>query len=84
MFLNGCINTEATKRVKIPYYATRMISKLMDATWIFADAKSKSSVNPESEVEEVDGECRQSDNDERNYDDMIRIMMEKKGFTSGN
>ncbi|RVX00029.1 hypothetical protein CK203_024870 [Vitis vinifera] len=35
MFINGCINSETTKRVKVPYFAARMISKQMEATWLF-------------------------------------------------
>ncbi|KAL5559137.1 hypothetical protein UlMin_035348 [Ulmus minor] len=44
MFINGCIKSEdQTKRVKIPHYAARMISKQMDATWLFARARSRAS-----------------------------------------
>lgn len=39
MFINRCIN--ASESVKIPYYAARMISKQIDATWLFAAARSK-------------------------------------------
>ncbi|KAA8531606.1 hypothetical protein F0562_006315 [Nyssa sinensis] len=40
-FVNGRVNLEKTKHVKIPYYAVRMINKQMNATWLFAAAKSK-------------------------------------------
>ncbi|KAL5559139.1 hypothetical protein UlMin_035350 [Ulmus minor] len=44
MFINGCIKSEdQTKRVKIPHYAARMISKQMDATWLFARARARAS-----------------------------------------
>ncbi|XP_065882266.1 uncharacterized protein [Euphorbia lathyris] len=42
MFLHCWINTETRcKRVKIPYSAARMITKQMDATWIFAAVKGR-------------------------------------------
>ncbi|KAJ7966554.1 Tetratricopeptide repeat protein like [Quillaja saponaria] len=44
MFINGSVKSSTddhTKRVKIPYQASRMISKQMDATWLFANARSK-------------------------------------------
>ncbi|KAK6237730.1 hypothetical protein QUC31_003199 [Theobroma cacao] len=41
MFINSRIKSEHTKRVRIPYYAARMINKQMKATWLFANAKSK-------------------------------------------
>ncbi|MBA0653661.1 hypothetical protein Goklo_020807 [Gossypium klotzschianum] len=41
MFINSRIKSEHTKRVRIPYYAARMINKQMNATWLFANAKSK-------------------------------------------
>ncbi|KDP41650.1 hypothetical protein JCGZ_16057 [Jatropha curcas] len=78
MFLNGCINSETGKRVKIPYYAARMISKQMDATWLFAGAKSKQS----SKVGQVQ-ELEVNSNYSQKYEEMMRIVMEKKGFISG-
>lgn len=35
MFLNCCIQQKSTNYVKIPYHAARMISKQMEATWLF-------------------------------------------------
>ncbi|KAJ4965530.1 hypothetical protein NE237_017379 [Protea cynaroides] len=44
VFVNGCCFTSLeTKRIKVPYYAVRMINKQMNATWLFNDARSKSS-----------------------------------------
>ncbi|XP_050229325.1 uncharacterized protein LOC126678469 [Mercurialis annua] len=73
VFVNLCINT---KRVKlIPYYAARMISKQMEATWLFAGAKSKAL----SGVQEEDG----NDEHSQKYEEiMMRIMMEKKGLST--
>ncbi|KAJ6404923.1 hypothetical protein OIU84_012989 [Salix udensis] len=48
MFLNSCVKTETAKGVKIPYHAARMISKQMEATWIFANLESKASSNQSS------------------------------------
>ena len=40
MFINDRIKYRDTIGVSIPYYAARMITKQMNATWIFATAKS--------------------------------------------
>ncbi|XP_073126586.1 uncharacterized protein [Henckelia pumila] len=40
-FINLCINMNTENRLKIPYYAVRMISKQMDSTWIFRAARLK-------------------------------------------
>ncbi|XWS33531.1 hypothetical protein CRYUN_Cryun22dG0091300 [Craigia yunnanensis] len=39
MFINSRTKSEHTKRVRIPYYAARIINKQMNATWLFANAK---------------------------------------------
>ncbi|KAL9396530.1 hypothetical protein Peur_010783 [Populus x canadensis] len=80
MFLNGCIKTEAAKGVKIPYHAARMISKQMEATWLFSNLKSKTSSNQSSRVQELDGDSENYD--KQKHDEMMRIMIEKKGFIS--
>ncbi|XP_022962238.1 uncharacterized protein LOC111462748 [Cucurbita moschata] len=47
MFVNGGMKMEAgngtgeSKRIKIPYHAARMISKQMEAAWLFAPARLK-------------------------------------------
>lgn len=76
MFINGCIKTETGKHVKIPYYAARMISKQTEATWLFASAKSKASRN--EAVQESGGEYVL-----QKYEEIMKIMMEKKSFISG-
>lgn len=80
MYLNGCIKTETAKGVKIPYHAARMISKQMEATWLFANLKSKTSSNQSSRVQELDGDSENYD--KQKHDEMMRIMIEKKGFIS--
>ncbi|KAJ0025303.1 hypothetical protein Pint_08680 [Pistacia integerrima] len=82
MFINGCIKSETTKRAKIPYYAARMVSKQMDATWIFANARSKISSSQVNKIQEPYDECKSS-NDEQQYDEMMRMVMEKKSYLSG-
>ncbi|KDP32033.1 hypothetical protein JCGZ_12494 [Jatropha curcas] len=55
--------------VKIPYYAARMINKQMNATWIFAEAKSKRKAEKRA--------------DKSNGEDKVKMMMkikEKKGL----
>lgn len=75
MFINGCIKSdhhpEVTKRsVKIPYYAARMISKQMEATWLFATSRLKSR-----------GDRSESGNDEGlyYYSNMMRNLMDNRG-----
>ncbi|KAE8683533.1 3-oxo-Delta(4,5)-steroid 5-beta-reductase-like isoform X1 [Hibiscus syriacus] len=86
MFINGSINSETNKRVKIPYYATRMISKQMDATWLFANAQSKATINYQTKVlQESDEDYEISSNEDylQGCDEMMRMMMEKKSIASG-
>ncbi|XP_038716254.1 uncharacterized protein LOC120009659 [Tripterygium wilfordii] len=69
MFIDGCN--------KIPHYASRMISKQMDATWLFSTARSKSmEINQMRRVQQESdgGDC------ERSNDEMMKTMMEKKSF----
>jgi len=85
MFINGCVKSGHTKRVKIPYYAARMISKQMDATWLFANAKSKTTSGQVLRKEqESDGrDYVISTNGEQQHGEMMRMMMENKDFVSG-
>ncbi|XP_022752078.1 uncharacterized protein LOC111300726 isoform X1 [Durio zibethinus] len=55
MFINSRIKSEHTKRVRIPYYAARMINKQMNATWLFANAKSKICSIKEEELHKSKG-----------------------------
>ncbi|XP_039058486.1 uncharacterized protein LOC120202069 [Hibiscus syriacus] len=87
MFINCSINSETNKRVKIPYYAARMINKQMDATWLFANAQSKATINYHTKVlQESDEDYEISsneDHDQQECDEMMRMMMEKKSTASG-
>ncbi|KAJ8773294.1 hypothetical protein K2173_028471 [Erythroxylum novogranatense] len=69
IFLNSCVNSGPTKRVKIPYYAAYMISKQMDATWLFASAKSN--VSSKQVGQELE------------YDELLNIVMDRRGSVSG-
>ncbi|XP_057989928.1 uncharacterized protein LOC110650496 isoform X1 [Hevea brasiliensis] len=78
MFINGCIRTETSKHLKIPYFAARMISKQTEATWLFAGAKSRASISQvDQAVQELDG-----DHDLQKYEEIMKIRMKKKGFIS--
>ncbi|XVE94994.1 hypothetical protein REPUB_Repub02eG0058400 [Reevesia pubescens] len=84
MFINGWINSETNKRVKIPYYAARMISKQIDATWLFANAQSKATISHPRKVQESDDDYEISSNeDQQECDEMMRMIMEKKSIASG-
>ncbi|PON91068.1 Clathrin, heavy chain [Trema orientale] len=76
MFINGCIKSdpEVTKRsVKIPYYAARMISKQMEATWLFAMSRSKSHGDQDESTGNDEGPY---------YKEMMRNMMDKRGLST--
>ncbi|GLT53464.1 hypothetical protein SLA2020_267320 [Shorea laevis] len=80
MFINGCIKSgKMSKRVKIPYYAARMISKQMGATWLFANARAKMTTSGQVRKEQ------ESDGGEKQHGDpmIMRMMMENKDFVSG-
>ncbi|XVF64158.1 hypothetical protein PTKIN_Ptkin09bG0145300 [Pterospermum kingtungense] len=83
IFINGSINSETNKRGKIPYYAARMISKQMDATWLFANAQSKATISHLRKVQESDDDYEISSNEDQECDEMMRMMMEKKSIASG-
>ena len=79
MFIKyGCIKLDqdqtATKPrsgVKIPYYAARMISKQMDATWLFATARSR--------IKESDNQCGNDEGQYYHEEIMMRKMMDNRG-----
>lgn len=80
MFINGCVKSgRMSKRVKIPYYAARMISKQMGATWLFANARAKTTTLGQVRKEQ------ESDGGEKQHGDpmIMRMMMENKDFISG-
>ncbi|PON66703.1 Clathrin, heavy chain [Parasponia andersonii] len=57
VFVRGRIKSEKTSKrgCRIPYYAARMINKQMSATWIFAQAKLRSSHGDGDKLEEIKG-----------------------------
>nr|DAD41425.1 TPA_asm: hypothetical protein HUJ06_015748 [Nelumbo nucifera] len=72
VFVNSCITSEETKRIKVPYYAVRMINKQMNATWLFAGAHSRHSSRNEDRGDDVD-----------DRDDEMMMIKEKKAYLSG-
>ncbi|PIA33060.1 hypothetical protein AQUCO_04200068v1 [Aquilegia coerulea] len=74
MFVNGFITSKKKKKKKkmkmkqdkVPYYAARMISKQVNATWLFAKAEIKYSNGEMEQVHETDGG---DDKDIKNIDD---------------
>ncbi|KAL2346460.1 hypothetical protein Fmac_000460 [Flemingia macrophylla] len=73
MFINSCIKSGD---VKIPYHAARMISKHMDATWLFATARSK--VEKTQELNHVSREENGGNHEEQARDDHKALMMMEK------
>ncbi|XAR48401.1 hypothetical protein NMG60_11031220 [Bertholletia excelsa] len=82
MFINGC-HVEGAKHVRIPYYAARMITKQMETTWLFADARSKSTSNHADKAQQSEGDDRTSNNVEDSSYGVLRMIVENKGLTSG-
>ncbi|BBG95181.1 ARM-repeat/Tetratricopeptide repeat-like protein [Prunus dulcis] len=88
-FINGCIKSERSRRVKIPHYAARMISKQMEATWLFATARSTMATRQDfqvmKQVQESEGKgnlCESGDDKQDYRDEIMRVMMEKKGLST--
>ncbi|XP_021820197.1 uncharacterized protein LOC110761923 [Prunus avium] len=88
-FINGCIKSESSRRVKIPHYAARMISKQMEATWLFATARSTMATRQDfqvmKQVQELEGKgnlCESGDDKQDYRDEIMRVMMEKKGLST--
>ncbi|KAK4260142.1 hypothetical protein QN277_003295 [Acacia crassicarpa] len=56
-FIRSRFRSKKKKRFIIPYYAARMLQKQMNATWLFASAKSERSINKHvDELDEFKGE----------------------------
>lgn len=53
MFINACIKSNGSDRFKVPYYAVRMISKQMEATWLFTGAQMKSKEDEKRNSEKI-------------------------------
>ncbi|XP_062098061.1 uncharacterized protein LOC133803933 [Humulus lupulus] len=80
-FINGCIKSDPEViTTKIPYYAARMISKQMDATWLFATSRSRLSQGDHHH----DQYDHMSRNDEGQYYKkmMMRNLIEKRGLST--
>ncbi|MBA0701262.1 hypothetical protein Goari_027170 [Gossypium aridum] len=82
MFINSVTTTTTNKRVKIPYYAARMISKQMEATWLFVNAQSKFTGSDDDYEISSNEDDHQLECDEM-MRQMMRMMMEKKSIASG-
>ncbi|MBA0636329.1 hypothetical protein Godav_005309 [Gossypium davidsonii] len=82
MFINSVTTTTTNKRVKIPYYAARMISKQMEATWLFVNAQSKFTRSDDDYEISSNEDDHQLECDEMTRQ-MMMMMMEKKSIASG-
>ncbi|KAL6215421.1 hypothetical protein ACLB2K_014851 [Fragaria x ananassa] len=92
MFINGyCIKSEksSSRRVNIPHYAaSRMISKQMDATWIFAIAARSAMATGQAKMVQESSEGNKGNNEggnqkkEENHEEMMKILMENKGLST--
>ncbi|KAG8491973.1 hypothetical protein CXB51_015305 [Gossypium anomalum] len=82
MFINSVTTTTNNKRVKIPYYAARMISKQMEATWLFVNAQSKFTRSDDDYEISSNEDDHQLECDEM-MRQMMMMMMEKKSIASG-
>ncbi|KAG4391954.1 hypothetical protein GLYMA_04G044100v4 [Glycine max] len=76
MFIN------MTMRVKIPYHAARMISKHMEATWLFATARSKVEKTTQ-ELNQVGGDNENGGNhEEQPRDHEAKMMMMENRYNN--
>lgn len=82
MFINGFINSETAKHVRIPYYAARMITKQMEISWLFATARSKTASDHMDKAKQSDGDDDTSYNEESNFE-MLRMITKNKAFATG-
>lgn len=74
MFVNGGMKMDqaANKRIKIPYHAARMISKQMEATWLFATARLKKLGSTKTQVKKAEDS---SNNSSEGNGNIIRTTM---------
>ncbi|XP_057429860.1 uncharacterized protein LOC130722973 [Lotus japonicus] len=81
--------TQSKHRVKIPYHAARMICKQMDATWLFANTRSKAKQNINLVVEkregtnEIEGDENEGEYEKQILDHKMMMMMEKRSLMPG-
>ncbi|GAB4852296.1 hypothetical protein Ancab_016488 [Ancistrocladus abbreviatus] len=78
MFINCSIKSKSAKHVKIPYHAARMITKQMDAMWIFSNAQSKLSRSPSELYHD-----NENKNSENHQIEIARMQEQKQRVTSG-
>ncbi|TYK05541.1 Armadillo-like helical [Cucumis melo var. makuwa] len=76
MFVNGRMKMDegANKRIKILYHAARMISKQMEATWLFATSRLKKLASTTT-TQVKKAEDSSNNSSERNGNIMIRTTM---------
>ncbi|KAK9097243.1 hypothetical protein Sjap_022740 [Stephania japonica] len=77
--VNGRLKTNKNARIKVPYYAARMISKQMSATWLFSAARSKVSFENVDNDGEIDG----SDESEEDGDYAATVLIKTPSWALG-
>ncbi|KAK6160633.1 hypothetical protein DH2020_004014 [Rehmannia glutinosa] len=81
LFINVCNESKIANqyRVKIPYYAVRMISKQMESTWLFRAAQMKGwNDHPEKAKE-----FRENGKSRTRNEEIIKIQVQNKSYISG-
>ncbi|XP_058081376.1 uncharacterized protein LOC131229431 [Magnolia sinica] len=85
VFVNGWFGLNERKKGKVPYYASRMINKQMNATWLFAGAQRKKS-NGNGGGDDDDGDMMKKD--EKAKENMASVsglstIMEEPSYEKG-
>ncbi|KAL0352116.1 UNVERIFIED_CONTAM: hypothetical protein Scaly_1600300 [Sesamum calycinum] len=81
LFVNVCIRSKADDRVKLPYYAVRMISKHMDSTWLFRAAQLKALSKQPEKAKEPSENSKSSTRGHVNAE-TIRTQVQNKSYIS--
>ncbi|KAI3465286.1 hypothetical protein Pfo_021949, partial [Paulownia fortunei] len=81
IFINVCTKSKTDDRVKIPYYAVRMISKQMDSTWLFRAAQLKALNDHPEKAKESSENGKSSTRGHVNAEKM-RIQVQNKSYIS--
>ncbi|KAK4390471.1 hypothetical protein Sango_2110400 [Sesamum angolense] len=81
LFVNVCIRSKVDDRVKLPYYAVRMISQQMDSTWLFRAAQLKALSKQPEKAKEPNENSKSSTRGHINAD-MMRTQVQNKSYIS--
>lgn len=82
IFINFSIKSKTDDRVKVPYYAVRMISKHMDSTWLFRAAQLKALNYHPEKAKELRENDKNSTREHVNAE-MMRTQLQNRSHIKG-